>query len=91
MTEAEAMYEYLKAHGIPESQMLLEEQSASTYENLVYSKLLIQEREAKRRQTIRDVMAASGYLSPDRYSFSHKCCCHRSGCRFQAFQNKSQW
>lgn len=48
MTEAEAMYEYLKAHGIPESQMLLEEQSASTYENLVYSKLLIQEREAKR-------------------------------------------
>ena len=32
--------------------------------NLVYSKLLIQEREAKRRQTIRDVMAASGYLSP---------------------------
>ena len=34
MTEAEAMYEYLKAHGIPESQMLLEEQSASTYENL---------------------------------------------------------
>lgn len=64
MTEAEAMYEYLKAHGIPESQMLLEEQSASTYENLVYSKLLIQEREAKRRQTIRDVMAASGYLSP---------------------------
>ena len=64
MTDAEAMYEYLKAHGIPESQMLLEEQSASTYENLVYSKLLIQEREAKRRQTIRDVMAASGYLSP---------------------------
>lgn len=64
MTEAEAMYEYLKAHGIPESQMLLEEQSASIYENLVYSKLLIQEREAKRRQTIRDVMAASGYLSP---------------------------
>ena len=53
-----------QAHGIPESQMLLEEQSASTYENLVYSKLLIQEREAKRRQTIRDVMAASGYLSP---------------------------
>lgn len=44
--------------------MLLEEQSASTYENLVYSKLMIQEREAKRRQTIRDVMAASGYLSP---------------------------
>ena len=70
MTEAEAMYEYLKAHGIPESQMLLEEQSASTYENLVYSKLLIQEREAKRRQTIRDVMAASGYLSPPLWRIS---------------------
>ncbi len=64
MTEAEAMYEYLKAHGIPESQMLLEEQSASTYENLVYSKLDPGTGSKKRRQTIRDVMAASGYLSP---------------------------
>lgn len=48
----------------PNPRCFWEEQSASTYENLVYSKLLIQEREAKRRQTIRDVMAASGYLSP---------------------------
>lgn len=64
MTEASAMYEYLKAHGIPESQMIKEEKSTSTYENLVYSKLLIQEREQLRLNTIRDIMAASGYLVP---------------------------
>ena len=35
VSEAFAMYEYMKANGIPEYQMILEEQSTSTYENLV--------------------------------------------------------
>ena len=64
VSEAFAMYEYMKANGIPEYQMILEEQSTSTYENLVYSRLLIAEREEDRRTTIRDVMSAAGYLSP---------------------------
>lgn len=64
VSEAEAMYEYLKKRGVPEYQMIKEEQSSSTYENLVYSKMLIDEREKNRRGWIRDLMSRSGYLSP---------------------------
>lgn len=64
VSEASAMYDYLKDHGIPEYQMIKEENSHSTYENLVYSRNLINEREESRRTWIRDVMAASGYLVP---------------------------
>jgi len=64
VSEASIMYDYLKANGIPESQMLKEEQSHSTYENLAYSKLLIEDREERRMALIRSVMASSGYLVP---------------------------
>lgn len=64
VSEAAAMFEYLKAHGVPEYQMIKEEQSTSTYENMVYSRLLIEKREEERRSTIRDVMHAAGYLVP---------------------------
>lgn len=44
-SEASVMYEYLKAKGVPESQMVLEERSESTVENIAYSKVLIDEME----------------------------------------------
>lgn len=61
---AEVMYDYLKKRGVPEYQMIKEEQSAGTYENIVYSKMIIDEREKARRGWIRDLMSRSGYLSP---------------------------
>lgn len=64
ISEASAMYEYLKEHGVPEYQMIKEENSRSTYENLVYSQILISERERDRRALIKELMAASGYLVP---------------------------
>ena len=64
ISEAEVMFDYLKKRGVPEYQMIKEEQSASTYENLVYSKLIIDEREKNRRGWINDLMSRSGYLSP---------------------------
>ena len=64
ISEAGMMYQYLKEHGVPEYQMIKEEQSTSTYENMVYSRLLIEERENERRTTIRNVMHAAGYLVP---------------------------
>lgn len=64
ISEAAAMYDYLKEHGVAEYQMLKEEQSGSTYENLVYSKLLINEREKNRLDWIKNLMAQSGYLVP---------------------------
>lgn len=64
ISEASAMFEYLKERGVPEYQMIKEEQSTSTYENMVYSRLLIDERENERRSTIRNVMFAAGYLVP---------------------------
>ncbi len=51
VTEASAMQAYLLEQGVPEEQMLLEERSHSTLENIVYSKILIeQDREEKRAQ-----------------------------------------
>ena len=64
VSEAEVMYDYLKKRGVPEYQMIKEEQSSSTYENLVYSKLIIDERERNRRGWIKDLLSRSGYLSP---------------------------
>lgn len=43
-TEAQVMKRYLVEQGVPEGQLLLEERSASTLENLVFSKELIGER-----------------------------------------------
>ena len=45
--EAEAMEQYLLGQGAAAEQLLLEEQSFSTVENLAYSKLLIENREQK--------------------------------------------
>ena len=41
ISEAEAMYDYLQYNGIPESQLLLEEQSVNTVQNIVFSKKVI--------------------------------------------------
>lgn len=64
VTEAELMYDYLKKRGVPEVQMIKEEKSSSTYENLVYSKQIIDERERNRRDWIENLMSRSGYLVP---------------------------
>lgn len=64
VTEASAMYRYMKSHGVPDYQMILEENSRSTYENMIYSKILITERESIRRATLRAAMAEYGYLLP---------------------------
>ena len=44
-TEASVMYEYLKAKGVPERLLVMEERSESTVENMAYSKALIDEME----------------------------------------------
>jgi len=43
ITEAEAMARYLIARGVPETQIIREGQSTSTYENLVFAKELLEE------------------------------------------------
>ncbi|NQX48952.1 YdcF family protein [Paenibacillus tritici] len=43
-TEAEGMKRYLVAHGVPEKVIYLESQSTSTYENLLFSKKVLQEK-----------------------------------------------
>ena len=58
------MYRYMKNRGVPDYQLLKEEESRSTYENMVYSKMLITERERIRRATLRAAMAEYGYLLP---------------------------
>ncbi len=64
VSEAQAMYDYLKQRGVPEYQMMKEELSSNTYENLAYSKIKIDERETMRRSWIRNLMKSAGYLVP---------------------------
>lgn len=56
VSEAEAMADYLIDKGIPESQLLLEMRSASTTENLAYSRIAIdqeeRQKEAERREKL---------------------------------------
>ncbi|WNS44966.1 YdcF family protein [Paenibacillus sp. MMS20-IR301] len=42
-TEAEGMQRYLTAHGVPEEVIILEQKSTSTYENLLFSKAVMQQ------------------------------------------------
>ena len=48
LSEAEAMAEYLKEKGIPDSDILMEDRSATTMENLEFSKALIDAREGRK-------------------------------------------
>ncbi len=50
-TEAEAMKAYLLEKGVPENQLILEQQSASTVENMAYSLGLIQQQRTKELET----------------------------------------
>ncbi|MGG1514972.1 YdcF family protein [Paenibacillus oryzisoli] len=43
LTEAEGMRNYLVSKGVPEKQILLEPRATSTYENLLFSKQIMQE------------------------------------------------
>ena len=42
-SEAQAMHDYLVEHGIPSEQIILEDQATNTYENLIFSKHLLEE------------------------------------------------
>ena len=46
MAEAEAMYRYMVGCGFPESLIIREDQSANTYQNMEFSKKIIESREA---------------------------------------------
>ncbi len=50
MTEARAMYEYLVYNGVDKEQLLLEERSVSTVENIAYSKVVIERHRAYTRR-----------------------------------------
>ena len=52
ISEAQAMKNYLLAHGIPEESILLEDSSATTLENLRNSKALIDAREGGKRTAL---------------------------------------
>lgn len=47
LTEAEGMAEYLEQLGVPEADILLENQATSTYENLLFSRRIMEEQGMK--------------------------------------------
>ena len=52
ISEAEAMAGYLREHGIPDSQIIMEDKSVSTMENLIFSKNIVYSREGKKRMAL---------------------------------------
>ncbi len=52
LSEAEAMRRYLLQHGIPDGQILMEDRSATTRENLQFSKMLIFSREGRKKTAL---------------------------------------
>ena len=52
ISEAECMYRYLTTHGVKPSHIVLEDKSTSTFENLTFSKRIIEEREGKLSDSI---------------------------------------
>ena len=52
ISEAQAMKNYLLEHGIPESSIVLEDQSATTRENLLNSKAIIDAREGRKKTAL---------------------------------------
>ncbi len=63
-SEADIMYDYLLAHGVPDYQMIKEDRSTNTYENMFYSKSIIDERENLRRESARVALTEMGYPVP---------------------------
>jgi len=59
ISEAEAMYDYLQYNGIPESQLLLEEQSVNTVQNIVFSKKVIDYQEKYKAMEARESLLDS--------------------------------
>jgi len=51
MPESWAMKQYALEHGIPEKSILVEDQSKNTYENMLFSKVLIESKEKDLRHT----------------------------------------
>lgn len=50
-SEASEMYQYLRYNGVPERQLVMEEQSTSTVENIAYSKVMIERLEGEKDRT----------------------------------------
>lgn len=67
ISEARAMYEYLKYNGVPEDHMILEGRSTSTVENIAYSKAVIDalETEKKPVDTAKRQTAPGPYLEAE--------------------------
>ncbi len=63
-SEADVMYDYLAGHGVPEYQMIKEDRSTNTYENMLYSKAIIDGRERERRAAARTALSEMGYEVP---------------------------
>ena len=69
-SEAELMYDYLRYNGVRPDQMLMEKRSASTVENVAFSRLVIEQdrlaRKRKREALFQPVGPGVEPLAPDK-------------------------
>lgn len=73
IAESEAMKRYLISKGVDENRIIVENKSTSTYENLEFSKRLIEEHSDKNVENLSVKVATSDFHSFRAYLLSRKC------------------
>jgi len=73
IAESEAMKRYLISKGLYENRIIVEDNSTSTYENLEFSKHLIEEHSNKNIESLSVKVATSDFHSLRAYLLSRKC------------------
>lgn len=82
ISEAQAMYTYLREHGIASNRILLEDQSKNTKQNIQFSKQILQQNELSNQV----VIATSGY-----HMYRAKQFTTQEDLKFHALPAKSSW
>ena len=88
ISEAEAMKRYLTEHGIPEARILPEDRSATTMENMKYSRAVIEENFVK---TEGADSAKVAFTTTNYHVFRTGVCAAQAGLRAEGTGSKTKW
>ncbi len=82
ISEAEAMRRYIEAQGIPSNRVVMEDQSRNTFQNMEYSKALI-ERNGRNKKVI--------YATTNYHVFRSGVCANQAGLPAEGVGSRTKW
>ena len=85
MTEAEAMHRYIVASGIPEESVIKEDRSRNTFQNMAFSKKIIDSRTQGVRQ------AKTAYATTNYHVFRSGILASLAGLKAEGLGSKTKW